>query len=56
MNIDAKSSRKFYQTEFSNTSKSSYTMIKPSSLGSFQGCKDSSVYTNQSMGYTISTN
>ena len=49
MNIDAKSSRKFYQTEFSNTSKSSYTMIKPSSLGSFQGCKDSLIYGKQSM-------
>ena len=34
------------QTEFSNTSKSSYTMIK---LGLFQGCKDSSIYANQSM-------
>ena len=33
------------QTEFSNTSKSSYTMIK---LGLFQECKDSSVYTIQS--------
>ena len=46
MNIDQKSSAKFYQTEFSNTSKSSNTMIK---LGFFQGCKDSSIYTNQSM-------
>ena len=38
--------------EFSNTSKSSYTMIK---LGLFQECKDSSVYANQSMWYTILT-
>ena len=28
MNIDQKSSAKFYQTEFSNTSKSSNTIIK----------------------------
>ena len=41
-----KSSTKFQQTEFSNTSKSLYTMIK---LGLFQGCKDSSIYTSQSM-------
>ena len=46
MNIDAKILTKFQQTEFSNTSKSSYTMIK---LGLFQGCKDSSIYGNQSM-------
>ena len=31
------SSTKFSQTEFCNTSKSSYTIIK---LGLFQGCKD----------------
>ena len=44
----------FYETtitlipkpKFSNTSKSSYTMIK---LGLFQGCKISSICTNQSM-------
>ena len=48
-----KSSTKFKQTEFNNTSKSSYTMIK---LGLFQLCKDSSGYTNQSMWYTILTN
>ena len=47
------SSTKFKQTEFSNTSKSSYTMIK---LGLFQEFKDSSIYTNQSMWYTILTN
>ena len=34
MNIDAKILNKFKQTEISNTSKSSYTMIK---LGLFQG-------------------
>ena len=33
-------------SEFSNTSKSSYTMIK---LALFQGCKDSSIYRNQSI-------
>ena len=38
MNINAKSSAKFQQTEFSNTSKSSYTMIK---LGLFQESKNS---------------
>ena len=46
MNIDAKILDKILAKEFSNTSKSSYTMIK---LGLFQGCKYSSVYTNQSM-------
>ena len=46
MNIDAKILNKILATEFSNTSKSSYTMIK---LGLFQGFKDSSKYTNQSM-------
>ena len=35
----------FRKTEFSNTPKSSYTMIK---LGLFQGCKDSSINGNQS--------
>ena len=46
MNIDAKILNRILATEFSNTSKSSYTMIN---LGLFQECKDSSVYTNQSM-------
>ena len=46
MNIDAKILNRILATEFSNTSKSSYTMIK---LGLFQGCSDSSVFTNQSM-------
>ena len=45
MNIDAINLNKIL-TEFSNTSKSSYTMIK---LSLFQGCQDSSIYTNQSM-------
>ena len=44
MNIDAKILNRILATEFSNTSKSSYTMIK---LGLFQGCKDSSIYENQ---------
>ena len=43
--IDAKIFNKIL-AEFSNTSKSSYTMIK---LGIFQGCKDSSIYANQSI-------
>ena len=56
MNIGAKILNKIQQTEFSNTSKSSYTMTK---LGLFQGCKDSSIYTNQCyemLIYTILTN
>ena len=48
-----KPSTKFLETEFSNTLKSSYTMIK---LSLFQRCEDSSVYTNQSMWYTRLTN
>ena len=42
-----------FTKQFSNTSKSSYTMIQ---LGLFQGCKDSSIDVNQSMWYTILTN
>ena len=45
MNIDAKILNKIL-AEFSNTSKSSRTMIK---LGLFQGYKDSSIYRNQPM-------
>ena len=41
MNIDAINLNKIL-TEFSNSSKSSYTMIK---LSLFQGCQDSSIYT-----------
>ena len=52
MNIHAINLNKIL-TEFSNTSKSSYTMIK---LGLFQKCKDSSVYANLSMWHTILTN
>ena len=46
MNIDAKILNKILAIKFSNTSKSSYIMIK---LGLFQECKDSSIYANQSM-------
>ena len=46
MNIDAKTLNKILATEFNNTLKNSYTMIK---LGLFQGCKDSSIYANQLM-------
>ena len=53
MNIDAKFLNKILQTEFSNTSKSSYTMIK---LGLFKKCKDSSIYANQSMWNSILIN
>ena len=35
-----------FSKQFSNTSKSSYTVIK---LGLFQGCKHSSIYAHQSM-------
>ena len=52
MNIDAKILYKIL-AEFSNTLKSSYSMIK---LGLFQECKDSSIYANQSKGYTILRN
>ena len=53
MNINAKILNKILQTEFRNTLKSSYIMIN---LGLFQGCKDSSIYANQSMWFTILTN
>ena len=46
MNIDADILNKFYQTEFNKTFKNSYIMLK---LGLFQGCKDSSIYANQSV-------
>ena len=46
MNSDVKILNKILAIEFSNTTKSSYIMIK---LGLFQGCKDSSIYSNHSM-------
>ena len=46
MNIDAKTSTKYQETEFNNTLKRSYTMTK---WVLSQGCKDSSISTNQSM-------
>ena len=46
MNIDAKILNKILANNFNNTLKSSYNMIK---LGLFQGCKDSSIYANESM-------
>ena len=46
MNTDAKILNKILANRFSNTSKSSYTMIK---LGLFKECKDSSKYANKSM-------
>jgi hypothetical protein len=36
-------STKYWQAEFNNTSKRSYTMTR---LVSFQGCKDGSTYIN----------
>ena len=46
MNIDAKILNKKLQTESNGTLKGSYTMIK---WDLTQECKDSSVYTNQSV-------
>ena len=45
MNIDAKFLNKILATESNSTLKSSCTTINS---GLFQGCKDSSVYANQS--------
>ena len=53
MNIDAKSSTKYWQTEPNNTLKGSYTMIK---WDLSQRCKDFSISIKQSVGYTTSTN
>jgi len=46
MNIDAKILSRISANRFRSTSKTSYTMVK---LGFFQGCKDSSIYANQSV-------
>ena len=46
MNIDTKILNKILANRIQQHIKSSYTMIK---LGLFQGCKDSSIYANQSM-------
>ena len=46
MNIHAKILKKFKQTESNNILKRSHIMAK---LAIFQGCKDSSIFTNQSM-------
>ena len=53
MNINAKILSKILKTKFNNTLKESYNMIK---WDSFQRCKDGSISTNQSMGYTTFTN
>jgi hypothetical protein len=44
VNIDAKILNKILATEFNNTLKRSYELVK---LVLFQGCKDDSTYTNQ---------
>ena len=46
MNIDANILKKYKQTESNSILKGSYTMIK---WDLSQECKDSSIYTNQSM-------
>jgi hypothetical protein len=43
MNTDAKIPKKYWQTEFNNTSQRSYTMVK---MVPFQGCNDGSTYIN----------
>ena len=52
MNIDATILNKILASGIQQHIKSSYTMIN---LGLFQECKDSSVYANQSVWYTILT-
>ena len=53
MNIDAKLLNKILANNSAIYQKTHNTMIK---LGLFQECKDSSIYANQSMWYTILTN
>ena len=53
MNIDAKVLKKFLETESSNIFKRSYIMTK---WALFQICKDSSIFTDKLMWYTILTN
>ena len=53
INIDAKILNKILTNRIQQHIKKLIPMIK---LGLFQGCKDSSIHTNQSMWYTILTN
>ena len=52
INLDAKFFNKIQQTESNTTLNGAYTMIK---WNLSQGRKDSSIYANQSMSYTILT-